>query len=127
MSDGGGATSGRTSSPTGVRPALIYYLIVWREPTGSEVPHILYHSREEVLPVFSAREAAGRFLVSRDLGEEWYVREYSSGELVSVLFAYHERLGRLLIDPSPGRRLADHEQLWSPISRDGFIEFLIHG
>lgn len=127
MSDNGGGTSGHTSSPTSVRPALIHYLIVWREPTGSEVPHTLYHSGEEVLLVFSAREAARRFLVSRDLEEEWYVREYSSGELVSVLYAYHERLSGLLLDPSPGRHLADHEQLWSPMSRDGFIEFLIHG
>jgi hypothetical protein len=45
-----------------------------------------------VLPVFCAREPARRFIDSRDLGEGWYVRGFSVGELISLLFALHERV-----------------------------------
>lgn len=102
-------------------------MIVWREPMGTEVPHTFPHSGKDVLAVFSSEEVARRFLRSRALAEGWYVREYSSGELVSLLFAHHERLSGILLDPLPGRHLADREALWSPMSRDSFIEFLISG
>lgn len=127
MSEDGGDTLRATEVSAPRRAALVHHLIVCREPTGSEVPHTFPHSGEEVLAVFSSGEAARRFLCSRALDEGWYVREYSAGELVSLLFAHHERLGGILVDPLPGRHLADHEDLWSPMSRDGFIEFLISG
>jgi hypothetical protein len=116
-----------TSLPPPGSPAPVHYLITHQEVTGSEVPHTFRYSGGEVLAVFSFREAARRFLISRHLSDGWHVREYSSGELVSLLFAHHERLGGILRDPLPGRHLADHEDLWSPMSRDGFIEFLISG
>jgi hypothetical protein len=105
----------------------VHYLISHREVTGSEVPHTFFYSGEKVLAVFSFREAARRFLTSHQLMDGWHVREYSSGELVSVLFAHHERLRGILLDPLPGRQLADQEGLCPPVNRDGFIEFLIHG
>ena len=103
-------------------PAPVHYLISDRKVTGSEAPHSFHYSGKEVLAAFSFREAARRFLLTQDLREGWYLREYSSGELVSMLFAHHERLSGILLKPSPGRHLADHEVLWSPMSRDGFIK-----
>lgn len=95
-------------------PAPVHCLISHRGATGSEVPHTFHYSGEEVVAVFSFRKATRRFLLSRELEEGWYIREYSSGELVSLLFAHHERLRGILLDPLPGRRLADYEGLWSP-------------
>jgi hypothetical protein len=65
------------------RPSLLHrYLIVRHGNTGLELPYVFLDSGEEILPVLSSMEAAGRFLRSMGLGEGWYVREFSAGELV---------------------------------------------
>ena len=46
--------------------------------------------------MFCAREAVKRFIDSRVLGGGWYVREFSVGELSSLLFALHERVAWVL-------------------------------
>jgi hypothetical protein len=48
-----------------------------------ELPEILSDSGEEILPVLSSEEAAWEFLSWSSLGERWYVRGFSGGELVS--------------------------------------------
>ena len=74
--------------------------------------------------MFCAREAAKRFIDSRALGEGWYVRGFSVGELISLLFALHERVAWVLFSPLPGQLLI--EDTLSPLtSRDNFIESLI--
>jgi hypothetical protein len=80
---------------------------------------------EEVLPVFSSAAAARRFLTSQVRGEGWYVRQFSTGELVSLLFGLYGRVGRVLFNPLPEALLG--EDTSSPVSRDRFIEFLIEG
>jgi hypothetical protein len=113
---------------TSRRPALAHYLIARRETLGSVVPHTLFHSGKALLPVFCSGAAARRFSNSRCLDDDgWYVRPYSSGELVSLLFALHDKLGGILLDPLPEHRLADVDVLWSSVSREGFIELLING
>jgi hypothetical protein len=77
-----------------------HYLIVGHLGKGLELPDILSHYSEEILPVFSSEEAAREFLYLSPLGERWYVRGFSGGELVSVLFAL--RINGVLLDPSPG-------------------------
>ncbi len=113
--------------PSG-RPALVHYLIARREALGSVVPHTLFHSGKELLPVFCSGEAARRFSASRALDDDgWYVRVYSCGELVSLLCALHHKLGGILLDPLPEHCLADVDVLGSSVSREGFVELLISG
>ncbi len=109
--------------PSG-RSSFVRYLIVRREPTGFELPHTFFHLGKEVLPVFSSAEAARRFLASLALGDRWHVREFSAGELVSLLFILHERVVWVLPNPPLGRLLAE-DALSQLTSRDRFVEFLI--
>jgi hypothetical protein len=114
------------SWPTSGRPGLVHYLITRRETKGLEVPHVLLGCGEEVLPVFSSAEAAARFLSSQVLGEGWYVRPFSTGELVSLLFGLCERQGRVLPNPLP-TALSSEGAPASLVSRERFIESLIGG
>lgn len=107
-------------------PVLVHYLITRREVKGLEVPHVLLKCGEEVLPVFSSAEAAARFLSSQVLGEGWYVRQFSTGELVSLLFGLYGRVARVLHNPLPGA-LSGEDVLSSLVSRDRFIDSLIGG
>jgi hypothetical protein len=52
-----------------------------------------------VAVVFSRGRADG-FLVSRALGEEWYVKKFSTGELISLLIAFRAGVVRILLNPS---------------------------
>jgi hypothetical protein len=112
-----------TSSPPTYQ-SLVHYLIVRRQPTGFEVPHTFFRCGDGVLPVFCAREAARRFIDSHALGEGWYVREFSVGELISLLFALRERVAWVLFSPLPGHLLIE-DALSHQTSRDNFIASLI--
>ena len=105
-------------------PSLLHYLIARREATGVESPHTFFHHGEGVLPIFCSRGAARRFLTSRALGEEWYVRGFSVGELISLLFALHERVAWVLLSPLPRHPLTEDE-ISHLTSRDSFIESLV--
>jgi hypothetical protein len=124
LSSGEGRRSGEASWLPSGRSGLVHYVIARRETTGFEVPHTFFHLGKEVLPVFSSAEAARRFLASLALGDRWHVREFSGGELVSVLFILHERVAWVLPNPPPGRLLAEDE-LSHLTSRDRFVEVLI--
>jgi hypothetical protein len=102
----------------------VHFLIARREAAGFEAPHTFFRCGEGVLPVFCSREATRRFLVSRALGEGWYVRGFSVGELISLLFAVHERVAWVLFSPLPGHLLIE-DALSHLMSRDGFIESLV--
>lgn len=119
-----GGVRGGASSLLAERHTLVHYLIVRREITGFEAPHIVFRCSESVLPVFCVREDAATFIASRDLGEGWHVREYSVGELISLLFALHERVAWVSFSPLPGHLLIEDE-LSHLTSRDEFIESLI--
>ena len=79
-----------------------YFLIVGHSNKGLELPRIFSASGEEVLPVFFSEEAAREFLSLSSLGKGWYVRDFSGGELVSVIFAFHTSVKGVLLDPQPG-------------------------
>jgi hypothetical protein len=112
------------SWPASGRPVVVHYLIARRETKGLDVPHVLLGGGEEVLPVFSSAEAAGRFLSSHVRGEGWYVRQFSTGELVSLLFGLYGRVGRVMHNPLPGALSGEGVPT---MSRDRFIESLIGG
>ena len=124
MTENDGGKRREVESPTPVYPSVVHYLIVRREPTGFVAPHIFFRYGEKVMPVFCAREAARRFIDTRDLGEGWYVRAFSVGELISLLFALHERVAWISFSPLPGHLLIE-DPLSHLTSRDNFIASLI--
>ena len=124
MTEDDGGARGEPASLLAERHTLVHYLIVRRQPTGFETPHTFVLYGERVLPVFCVREEAGRFLASRDLGEGWHVRGYYVGELVSLLFALHERVAWVSFSPLPGHMLIE-DALSHVKSREDFIEALI--
>jgi hypothetical protein len=104
--------------------SLVHYVIARRETTGFELPHTFFHLGKEVLPVFSSAEAARKFLASLALSDRWHVREFSTGELVSLLFILPKRVAWVLPNPPLGRLLAENA-LSHLTRRDSFIELLI--
>jgi hypothetical protein len=99
------------------------YLIVRHSSKGLELPDILSDSGEEILPVFSSEEAAQEFLSLSSLGKRWYVRGFSGGELVSVLFAFHARIKGVLLDPHP--RALSGDVAVHVVGRNAFVSLLL--
>jgi hypothetical protein len=106
------------------RSGLVHYVIARREITGFELPHTFPHSGKEVLPVFSSAEAARRFLTSLALSDRWHVRQFSTGELVSLLFILPKRVAWVLPNPPLGHLLTQDALAYLK-RRDCFIEHLI--
>jgi hypothetical protein len=100
-----------------------HYLIVGHGSKGLELPHISSDSGEEILPVFSSEEAAQEFLALSPLRKSCYVRVFSCGELVSVIFAFHTGMKGVLLDPQPGSLLGD--VMVSLVGRDAFVSSLL--
>ena len=105
-----------------------HYLITRREPTGFAAPYTFFRNGEGVVPVFCSEGAARRYLGSLAPEDGWHVREFSPGELVSLLFAVHERVAWVLPDPLPdplaGRTPANDDRL-PTVGRDEFIAQLV--
>jgi len=76
-----------------------------------------------ILPVFSSEEAAWEFLSLSSLGTRWYVRGFSGGELVSVIFAFHVRIKGVLLDPRPADLSGDVAV--SVVGRNAFVSSLL--
>jgi hypothetical protein len=102
------------------RGVLSPYVIVSHKMCGLELLRISLKSGEEVLPVFSSAEAAQRFLLSGAPGEGWYVRECSTGEMVSLLSGLCANVKRVLLNPLP-EPLTTKEGLMDPVHRESFI------
>jgi len=102
---------------------LQHYLIVGHSCKGLELPHIFTDSGEEMLPVFSSEEAAREFLSLSPLGEGWYVRGFSRGELVSLIFAFHTGMKGVLVDPYPEVLAGD--VMVSLVERETFISSVL--
>jgi len=109
--------------PSG-RSVLVQYVVTRREITGFELPHTFFHLGKEVMPVFFSAEAARGFLASQALGDRWHVKEFSTGELVSLLFILHKRVAWVLPNP-PLERLMAKDALSQLMRRERFVEFLI--
>jgi hypothetical protein len=93
----------------------------WRKLLG--LPYILSDPGQEILPVFSSEETAQEFLSLSSLGERWYIRGFSRGELVSVLFAFHAGMKGVLLDPHPGSLAGD---VPAPlVGRDAYMSSLL--
>jgi hypothetical protein len=99
------------------------YLIVGHGSKGLEPPRFFLNSGEEVLQVFSSEEAAKEFLSLTSVGEGWYVRGFSGGELVSVLFAFYAEVKGILLDPPPGA--LSGEVAMCLVGRGAFVSSLL--
>ena len=99
------------------------YLVVGHSSKGLELPDIHLDSGEVILPVFSSEEAAWEFLSLSSLGTRWYVRGFSGGELVSVIFAFHVRIKGVLLDPRPADLSGDVAV--SVVGRNAFVSSLL--
>jgi len=107
---------------------FLHYLITRREPTGFESPYAFFRNGEGVMPVFCSDGAARRYLASLAPEDGWHVREFSPGELVSLLFAVHEGVAWVLPDPLPDPapgRLPSKDGRLPPVGRDDFIGSLL--
>ncbi len=95
-----------------------FWLIATRTHERMEVLTIVA-SGETVLPVFSVQEE-GEFFLSLEATEaDWWPRETTTGELVSLLLGLCARVDEVALDPLPGlgkgdRRAREH---WSKALR----------
>jgi hypothetical protein len=120
---GTGGSHGHAAWLSEEHPPVQRYLIVGDGSKGLELPHIFSDSGEEVLPVFCSEEAAREFLSMSSLCEGWYVRVFSGGELVSVLFAFHAGVKGILLDPHP--RAFSEDVAVSLVGWDAFVSSLL--
>ena len=81
---------------------------------------------ETVLPVFSFREEGKSFLRPEALAADWWPRETTARELVSVLLGPCERVEKVALDPLPGLRETGITDLVS-MSRRDFVRHLMRG
>ena len=113
-----------TSTGSLKEPMLpLHHLIVRYGSKGLELPDILSDSGEVIWPVFSSEEAAKEFLALSSLGEGWYVRGFSGGELVSMLFAFQAGMEGVLLDPHP--RVLSGDPAVSLVGRNAFMSSLL--
>jgi hypothetical protein len=59
-------------------------------------------SGETVLPIFSLQEEGEFFLGLEATEADWYLRETTTGELVSLLLGLCARVDKVALDPLPG-------------------------
>src|SRR5215203_4802577 len=107
-----------------LRPVLLHYAIARHGNDGLRLLHIPLGFDEEALVVFSSWEAAQRYFLSEVFSGEWYARECSGGELVSLLLGPYEGIEWVLLDSLPGGLAARDDQT-SLISRQHFIDYLL--
>lgn len=77
------------------------YLIARHQNNRLELLTLAATSRGEALPVFGTERAAREFLRSGGFGGGWWVRESTSGELVSLLMGHPAEIDRVALDPHP--------------------------
>jgi hypothetical protein len=83
-------------------PVLLHYTIARQEHKGPELHGFPLGFDEEALGVFSTKEMAQSFVLLKALGQEWRVRKFSAGELVSLLMGPYAAIDWVLLDPLPG-------------------------
>jgi hypothetical protein len=82
------------------------------------------YSGEQALPVFSGEGEAEMFVwLEGAFEQDWWARETSAGELVSILFGPCAGVGRVALDPSPGMT-AETIRLVS-LSRERFVSWVL--
>lgn len=120
--DHGRLTTRAETTRSARQPVLPHYVIARQEAKGLELLHVPLESGKETLPVFSSEVAARDFLLSNVLGQEWYVRESYTGELVSLLLGLCADIEWVLIDPLPGEHTAEPADI---MHWESFVDYLL--
>ena len=98
------------------------YLIARHEHNRLELLTLAETPRGEALPVFGTERAARDFLQRGGWGGGWWVRESTTGELVSLLSGHLAETQSVALDPRPGSVAYGDVELWD--ARE-FIELLM--
>jgi hypothetical protein len=115
-------TSGEEGSGEAAsREHPLRYLIARRENNRLELLTLAATRCGEVLPVFGTERAARDFLRRGGYGDGWWVRESTTGELVSLLLGHLAGVDRVALDPRPGLPAAELR------SKKEFIDALMGG
>lgn len=78
-----------------------FWLITTRAHSWKEVLTI-DASGETVLPIFSFQEEGELFLGLEATEADWWIRETTTGELISLLLGLYARMDKVALDPLPG-------------------------
>jgi hypothetical protein len=103
------------------REHSLRYLIARHEHNRLELFTLFATSHREALPIFGAEQAARDFLRRGGLGGGWWVRESTTGELVSLLLGHLADVDSVALDPHPGLGAAELRST----SKKEFIDVLM--
>ena len=95
------SATGPSPKETVYHGSRLRYLIARRETHRLEPLTLAAKPTGEALLVFCTERAARDFLRRGGFGGDWWVRESSTGELVSLLFG-HLTVDRVALDPPSG-------------------------
>lgn len=105
------------------RPAHSLHVVARDGDKGLEVLRVPLEGKGQVLPVFSAGWAARGYLFAEAPGGGWYVRAYTSDEMISILAGPCAGVEWVALDPMPGRRSAGGVANVMP--RENFVDYLL--
>ena len=121
------AATDMTGSRT-IRPVLLLYAIAHSGENRLRLLHVPLGFSQEALVVFSSWRAAQNFFLLSDVFRgEWYTRECSAGELISLLLGPYEGIEWVLFNPLPeeehlNARTTTQANL---LSRESFVDHLL--
>ncbi len=113
-----------TARRRGLCSVLLHYGVARHGHNGLSLLHVPLGFDEEALVVFSSWQEAQKFFLSEVSSGDWYPRECSAGELISLLVGPYEGIRWVLLDPLSGGLTAGgtHTNL---ISRERFVDHLL--
>ncbi len=108
-----------------LRPVLLHYAIARYGCKGLMLLHMPLKLGEEALVLFSSWEATEDFFLSNVFSGDWYARECSAGELVSLLLGPYECIDWILFDPRLGMHLGEGDTQANLVRKERFVDYLL--
>jgi hypothetical protein len=105
-------------------PVLLHYAIARHGQDGLRLLHVPLEFDEEALVAFSSWGAAQRYFLSEVFSGEWYARECSGGELISLLLGPYKSIEWVVLDPFPRSLTAGSVQT-TLMNREPFVDHLL--
>lgn len=104
-------------------PVPVHHVVARQGKKGLEILRTSLEGKGETLPVFSGGWAARGYLFAEAQGGEWYARESTPGELISILAGPCVGVRWVVFDPRPGQRGGDEAPNVMP--RENFVDYLL--
>ena len=117
------AVRDKVTRPT-LRPVPLYYAIARHGQDGLRLLPVPLGFDEEALVAFLSWGAAQRYFLSEVFSGEWYARECSRGELISLLLGPYKSIEWVLLDPFRGSLTARSVQT-TLMNRERFLDHLL--